>query len=196
MGNHSRYPESSNGGAIHNRGVAGEQFSVTNCIFWDNGQNCIYSTSAGPEINYSDIGGTYSGFADGGGNLFNQVPLFTDTVYHLLPGSPCINSGQRVRYEIYYDLDGNSRTLSNTTDMGVYEYNSAPDCIFMHDTIISENLKINTVAATLSGHDPDPEHSYLYFSLVDGDGTNDVNNSWFVCGGQNFTVKVRDSIDY
>jgi hypothetical protein len=43
--------------------------------------------------------------------------------YHLLPGSPCINTGDNsaVPPSVVTDLDGNPRIIDGTVDMGAYE---------------------------------------------------------------------------
>jgi len=69
--------------------------------------------------------------AVGEGNI-DADPLFVDpndSDYHLLPDSPCINTGDPgyipVAHEI--DLDGNSRMIGPAVDMGCYEFpNTAP----------------------------------------------------------------------
>ena len=94
-----------------------------------------------PVLNYCDIQG---GWAGAGGNNIDQDPLFTDPGhwnsewvegdYHLLPGSPCIDSGfgDSGATVPMTDLDGDPRCddpeVANTgggtpdyVDIGAYE---------------------------------------------------------------------------
>lgn len=72
----------------------------------------------GSTVLYSNIEG---GFA-GAGNI-DSDPLFVDSGngdYHLLPGSPCIDSGNS-SFARPYDLEMNPRPLGAGYDMGAYE---------------------------------------------------------------------------
>jgi parallel beta-helix repeat protein len=72
-------------------------------------------------VNYSDIAG-YSG--PGTGNI-DENPSFTgNNDYHLLVGSPCINTGTSLDAP-NTDIEGNSRPQGSAYDMGAYEYTGA-----------------------------------------------------------------------
>jgi parallel beta-helix repeat protein/predicted outer membrane repeat protein len=90
--------------------------TLTNCIVWDN---------SGPEINgsatvtYSDVQGGYAGE----GNI-NANPKLASDGYHLLNGSPCIDTGDPnyTPEEDVTDIDGDPRVLWNRIDIGADEY--------------------------------------------------------------------------
>ena len=102
---------------------------ITNCIFWENsdvgGVDESAQVTGSDQINYSCIQG-WTGILGGMGNIGND-PLFVDPNnddYHLLPGSPCINTGDPnyVPAPGETDLDGKPRIVGGTVDMGVYEF--------------------------------------------------------------------------
>ncbi|MHC4084123.1 MAG: right-handed parallel beta-helix repeat-containing protein [Planctomycetota bacterium] len=126
------------GGGIYNSGIT----TLANCILWDNrGEDGtdesaqIYADSNETPIiiNYSCIQG-WTGILGGIGNV-GADPCFVelgywdanerwiDGDYHLLSGSPCINTGDPndVAAPNDMDLDGNSRIIGGQIDMGAYE---------------------------------------------------------------------------
>lgn len=85
---------------------------ITNSILWSNSAPEIYISSGGgePTVSYTDIAGGWAGT----GNI-DTDPLFT-TDYHLLAGSPCIDTGDPASP---LDPDG------TRADMGAFYYNQA-----------------------------------------------------------------------
>ncbi len=196
VGNLSRTGETSWGGAISDRGKVGDDFKVHNCIFWNNGNMPVVSQSGVASISHSDIqSGGLSGFLDGGGNI-NSDPLFADTLLHLQANSPCINKGTNTFDPMTYeDFDDKTRILSETIDMGAYEYNTAPDSISLEITVFEENLDSAAVVALVTGYDPDPEDIYgMRYDLISGDGSNDEDNDLFELDGQD--LKFLEVGDY
>ncbi|MCX6929314.1 MAG: hypothetical protein NT154_39750, partial [Verrucomicrobia bacterium] len=62
--------------------------------------------------------------ADGIGNI-TLAPLLVDQAHgnlRLQPNSPCINAGNNAFAPVGPDLDGNSRVVSGTVDIGAYEF--------------------------------------------------------------------------
>jgi hypothetical protein len=62
--------------------------------------------------------------SNGTGN-FTNAPLFVDLAggdLHLQSNSPCINAGNNACVTTTMDLDGDSRIVSGTVDIGAYEY--------------------------------------------------------------------------
>lgn len=134
-------------------GTANETFSIvgiSNCIFWQNqasiSGNQVFNAGAVTTIRYSDVQGSLSGGAwdtslgtDAGGNI-DADPLFVDAAnadLRLLPGSPCIDSGNNALVTSATDLDGNPRIVDGdgdtiaVVDMGAYESaitNQPPTC--------------------------------------------------------------------
>ncbi|MHC4475592.1 MAG: S8 family serine peptidase [Planctomycetota bacterium] len=107
---------------IHNRS-AGSSDTITNCIIRGNSGDQIYvSASPTPSITYCDIAGGWTGQ----GNI-DADPMFVNANegdYHLLTGSPCINTGDPdfVPGWDETDMDGDPRVLLGRVDMGVDEY--------------------------------------------------------------------------
>ncbi len=91
--------------------------TLSNCILWGN----TPTANVGPAtITHSDVQGGYAGT----GNI-NSDPLFGNALYgeyHLLAGSPCFNAGNNAATGIpAQDMDGKSRILGGTVDLGAYE---------------------------------------------------------------------------
>lgn len=64
--------------------------------------------------------------ASGIGN-FNSNPQFSNPLagdFHLQPSSPCINGGGSAYVAIISDLDGSTRVVGGTVDIGAYEFQS------------------------------------------------------------------------
>jgi len=98
---------------------------ASNCIFWDGADEIWKNEETGISINYSDVQGGW----DGIGNI-DDDPLFIDVTvddYHLLPGSPCLDTGDPAYIPApgETDLDGQPRVIDGRIDMGVYEHTSA-----------------------------------------------------------------------
>lgn len=103
---------------------------LTNCILWDNKSVEIYTHDGAPSITYSDVEGGWPGegnidtdpcFVSPGYRDVNGI--WIDGDYHLLPDSPCIDTGDSsaVPPSVTTDLDGRPRIRGRAVDMGVYE---------------------------------------------------------------------------
>lgn len=93
--------------------------TLNNCILWGNTGGEISGTT--PTVTYSIIEGGFTGT----GNL-DKDPLFVDAAngnLGLQACSPAIDSGNNATVTATTDLDGNTRIMHNTVDMGAYEYN-------------------------------------------------------------------------
>ena len=126
----------SNGGGIYN--TLHSSSTLTNCIFWGNGDSSGRTESSqiygyNPDINYSCIQG-WTGALGGTGNIdadplfvdprgLDDIPGTQDDNLRLLSDSPCIGAGDNsaVPAGISTDLDGNARIVDNV-DMGAYEF--------------------------------------------------------------------------
>jgi probable HAF family extracellular repeat protein/parallel beta-helix repeat protein len=115
---------------------------ATNCIFWD-GDNGIWNND-NSEINitYSDVQGGWQGkgnidadpcfvelgywdpLPDYNDDYWNRYIYWIEGDYHLLPGSPCIDTGDPnyVAGPNETDVDGKPRVIGGRIDMGAYEY--------------------------------------------------------------------------
>jgi predicted outer membrane repeat protein len=94
---------------------------IVNCILWNNTDDLVNVSDL--EITYSDISdGDYNGT---NGNI-SLDPLFVNpgyNDYHLLEGSPCIDTGDPnyIPEPGETDIDGNPRIIGGQIDMGAYE---------------------------------------------------------------------------
>jgi hypothetical protein len=73
----------------------------------------------------------------GANNITNQ-PVFMNLAggdYHLNPASPCINVGSNSFVAYSNDLDGNSRIVGGTVDIGTYEFQSPIHYVKLSNTM-------------------------------------------------------------
>ncbi|NIP25272.1 MAG: DUF3466 family protein [Phycisphaerae bacterium] len=114
-------------------GVDGDAIAtLTNCVLWGN-ERLQYDYDGELIINYSCIQG-WTGGLDGTGNI-DEDPCFVEPGYwdandvwvngdyHLLPGSPCLDTGDPdyLAEPNETDLDGRPRVIGGRIDMGAYE---------------------------------------------------------------------------
>jgi parallel beta-helix repeat protein len=110
--------------------------NISNSILWGNiaegnpNEIHLYVSSISTSINYSDFNPSYISIDPYGGGGWsgtaniNQDPLFVDPVngdYHLLPGSPCIDSGDPA-CTLSYDMEGDPRPQGLGHDIGCDEF--------------------------------------------------------------------------
>jgi hypothetical protein len=94
----------------------------TNCILWDDGDEIWNNDNSTITMTHSDIWGNWPGQ----GNI-DADPCFVDEAnedYHLLPASPCIDTGDPnyVDQPNEKDIDGKPRVIGGRIDMGAFEY--------------------------------------------------------------------------
>jgi hypothetical protein len=119
------------------------QLTVWNSIFWENTPSripeIVVENVDGPSaliFDFSLIQGDRESLALDpastvmwGEHMVKGDPLFVDPAasdYHILPNSPCRNKGSNNAascYELYRDLDGESRRIEGITDVGADEFN-------------------------------------------------------------------------
>ncbi len=94
--------------------------------------------------------------------------------YQLLPGSPCLDSGTNQAWMAAADdIEGNSRILNVTVDMGAYEHESgALACNFIADT--TEGFMPLPVTFTVSVEGTNLAGIHFYWDF-DNDGTPDLD---------------------
>ena len=98
--------------------------SAYNCVVWNNTATTNSNLASGSQLNTSSPDVTHG--VDG--NITN-APAFVDqpgSNYRLADGSPCIDTGTNGYWLGAVDLDGNSRILNGTVDMGAYEFVPVP----------------------------------------------------------------------
>ena len=136
-------------------GVAGSEYSLTNCIVFDN--------NAASDPNY-DTNGVLDyccaePLASGPGNISSD-PQFVNAAagnYHLLGTSPCINAGDNSLVTSATDLDGNPRIVLGAVDLGAYEYQGPLIPPTITNTIASITVSSGgsvTLTAGVSGTPP------------------------------------------
>ena len=127
-GNMSGRPPDFKDGGIYWSGESNLQ--IKNCILWDNGMEINASWEATVTVTYTDIQQSWQGqgnidadplFLDPG--YWDVNDLWVDGDYHLLPDSPCVDTGDPnyVAEPSQTDLDGNPRARGYAIDMGAYE---------------------------------------------------------------------------
>jgi len=123
------------------------ELTATNCIFWDDPDSEIHYETIKSIITYSDVCGGY----DGEGNM-DADPSFvnpSENDWHLLLGSPCLNAGTNLASLIPdKDIDGNSRILDDSIDIGADEYGR--HLYLTGDTLPEGNLDINFIGYPLN----------------------------------------------
>ena len=93
--------------------------TLVNCIVWGNGDE-IATLSGSATVSYSIVKSGYAGV----GNL-NKDPLFVDATNNnlrLQNCSPAIDVGNNAASILNPDLDGNTRIVNTTVDMGAFEF--------------------------------------------------------------------------
>lgn len=138
--------------ALH--GIIPTNFTYQNCLFYNNGFDASIPTNGtvapiglGPLVQgFSNaVAGTFSNC------LVNINPQFVNSTimnFHLLPASPCINSGTFVT--LNNDYDNNTRPCGAGFDIGAYEYQNC--------SVLVEN--INGTGRPLTVR-PNPSNGYL-----------------------------------
>ena len=153
--------------------------SVQNNIIYangidDEGEN-IYISGSSPMISYSLLSDETlpTGAIDGGSNIYNQNPIFTDPAnfdFSLQTGSPCINTANPDTTGLNlpeFDLADNQRICDSIIDIGAYE----------HQIVIGidspQNIQITTSenSVILSWDVVISANSYIVFSSDSPTGT-------------------------
>jgi hypothetical protein len=121
------------GGAVYNTGTNSNNDSsanFVNCIMWGNSTGVLNNSDAFPTFSYGLIQGM-GAFPARRILAGTTNPMFVDTTsgdYHLQLNSPCINKGNNliIPAGITNDRDGNSRIISDTVDLGAFEFQGIP----------------------------------------------------------------------
>lgn len=154
---------------------------VTNTIVYFNKKTSDQSTA-----NVDKSGGTFSYSCttplEAGTNNISGEPDFVDSAdldYHLLPGSPCIDSGTNL-VDIAYDLDYTNRPLdgddSGTAifDIGCYEALSPSNSPFQVNFTAPTNEGVDSLEAVFTAFVAGNTNGLYYWWDFENDGTNDV----------------------
>ncbi len=107
--------------------------TVQNCILWDNTNGNYFSSDS---TNFYNCIENWTNLVNG--IITNNPQFITVSNLRLQSTSPCRNIGTNLPYVFeIFDLDGNSRIMGATVDMGAYEYVEAiqypPDIVPVFD---------------------------------------------------------------
>lgn len=131
------------GDKLYNCTITGNSVTGTNLLYSGGGvanasivANCVvYSNTAPQQPNYYDsspmVYSCTTPLSPGAGNITNP-PLFVAPAngdYHLQANSPCINAGNNAYAHNNLDVDGNSRVVGGSVDMGAYEFQNPTSTI-------------------------------------------------------------------
>lgn len=96
----------------------GAEITVANSIFWNNSPTEINSVRQIDPVFCLIEGGYATGIS-----IIDEDPLFIGSAnYHLLVGSPCIDSGSNLSPDVLDDFDGDNRPKGFAYDIGADEY--------------------------------------------------------------------------
>jgi subtilisin family serine protease len=164
---------------------------IANCILADGGIEIQNFDNSVITITYSDVMGGWPGSSNinadphfVGPGYWDANGTWVDGDYHLLPNSPCINTGDPnyVPEPNETDLDGLPRVIGGRIDMGAYEFNHQPVAVAGPN---------QTVYAWIDGADVNLDGSASY------DDDNDVLDyywSWTIGGDTYKANGVRPTI--
>jgi len=118
--------------------------SIANSVIWGNWGSQIAQWHPNPQVsidvNHCNIEGGYLGL----GNI-NVDPCFaSNTDYHLMPDSPCINAGDPnfVPEPSETDIDGQPRVIGGRVDMGADEFDPATPIIGISPTVFDFSIPV------------------------------------------------------
>ena len=123
-------PESHGGGGISVSGSSSTAvLTMKNCVLFDNtaplyGSDLRAFAQSEAHVNYSCIGDIY-GSLTSSNHLIRTDPLFANPAagdFHLLYGSPCIDTGDPTYDGNAFDIDGEPRPFGGVIDMGADEF--------------------------------------------------------------------------
>jgi len=169
----------------------GSSTTLNNCILWNN--RALFwpqihnSASSSVTVSYSDVQGGWPGegninsepsfvqpgFWDDNGTTYPRDDFWVDGDYHLLPYSPCIDTGDPcyVPEPNETDPDGRPRILFGRIDMGVYEFNHIPVADAGPNQIAYawlDGIAEVTLDGTGSYDDDGQPLNYFWFWTIDG----------------------------
>ncbi len=137
--------------------------------------NCIVYYNNGSNFNGSVLNNccTFPMPTNGVGN-FTNLPQFAipSTEYHLLPNSPCIDTGSNVYVAGNFDLDGNSRLVNGTVDVGAYEYQNLPIFIITQPSNQTNTIGQSVSFKVLATGSPQVNYQWQFNQTIIGGATN------------------------
>jgi hypothetical protein len=117
------------GNYAHYGGGGLDTCAATNCIVYYNSASFYDDNYAYSSCSLSWCCTTPLWQPPVGVSNIDSAPLFADVAdgnYRLYPGSPCIDAGNNAVVPASVDIDGNSRIVNGTVDLGAYEFQNTP----------------------------------------------------------------------
>jgi hypothetical protein len=101
----------------------------------------------------------------------------------------------KASYSIYVKVtDTGGLTFEKAFTITIVDVNEAPTAIALSTEAIDENVAADTEVATLTASDVDAGDTFT-FTLVDGDGTNDVDNDAFTIAGDKLSINASPDFE-
>ncbi len=187
-------------GIYSGEGGGGADYSVLN--------NCIvYYNTLPADPNYND--NTFTSCClmpdfGGAGDITNE-PAFVDLAnhdFHLQTNSPCINAGNNSYAPGSTDLDGNSRIVGGTVDIGAYEYQTplskvSYQWLEKYGLPITANIDTSSPNGTgfdvyqdwIAGLNPtDPASTLVILPLAPTNNASGITVTWKSVSGINYNL--------
>ena len=183
---------------IHNNILHNNRYVLIHQDFPVTFENNIFMTTEGIIPNWYDENAIFrnncltfplpDGVTDAGGNIFED-PLFADTLngdFHLLPGSPCIDTGYDTTYTSTFDAEYFHRIIDGLgdgnaiIDMGAFEFGSSFIGGISGYVYKSENGEpLDIVKLKINGKPPEYSDSLGFFEFKLNEGTYNIQCSRF-----------------
>ena len=184
--------------------------SLVNTIIWSNGSdnlgNQLYSFNYVPTAKRLLISNNENDQYNTSGEVipglvFNFEPNFESEsgLYQLSDNSACVNTGDTTGVSAYltgFDYLGNQR-ISETIDLGAFEYQGAPDnlapvYLSLSYNRISENRPVMTYIGTIQAIDPNVDDMLTYTLVPDENGQELDNAEFMIQQDSLFSNKMFD----
>ena len=129
----------------------------------------------------------------GNGNNDQHNSYFTISGNQLLVNNGNINYDLTPKLFVNIQVSDGLQTYSKPFEVVVIDLNRAPVDIGLSSNTISESVSASSTIATLSAVDSDTSDTHV-FTLINGDGSNDADNSSFTISGT--SLIINSSADY
>ena len=129
----------------------------------------------------------------GDGNNDQHNSYFTISGNQLLVNNGNINYDLTPKLFVNIQVSDGLQTYSKPFEVVVIDLNRAPVDIGLSSNTISESVSASSTIATLSAVDSDTSDTHV-FTLINGDGSNDADNSSFTISGT--SLIINSTADY
>ncbi|MGA0373897.1 MAG: LamG-like jellyroll fold domain-containing protein, partial [Flavobacteriaceae bacterium] len=128
---------------------------------------------------------------DGSNDIHNSY--FTVSGTQLLVNNADIDFETTPSLNIYVQASDGVNIFAKALTVSVTNINESPTDIGLSSNTISESVSASSTIATLSAVDSDTSDTHI-FTLIDGDGSNDADNSSFTISGT--SLIINSTADY